>query len=924
MPHARNIPGRLILLCYLLALSLQPVLADLMDGASSLLTIETRYFSLLFQAESRPAAEYLASFADASYEEITSLLACEPVFQRFPVVITPEVDQVNGYYTNYPYPRIVLYQAATDANGSLAGFDNDLFKLFYHELTHAVSLSQRGPLQRLLAGLFGDPFSLNSLRTPLNLVEGITVAFESRNGFGRASDPFAGALLRQDILEGEWKSFYQTTGVYSAWPGRTLFYIYGGYFSKMLIDRYGIERYAELWQRIGSDNLLKPFDSFLFSPGHFFEVYGFSLDQAWQELKDSLTISVPVLITPRPLRPLSALGALAADAKRLYYYDRYRLTLLTMDPVSGREEALLDSGQPITRIAVHPADGRLLLSTSREAGQLSRLALASLAADGSQYRLLPWENLRDASWLDADDILAIEVDGYQTNLVRTVGQTVERLLAGSESVSYSTPVLAPDGRVYCLIRQAGVNSIVRLRLPISGQAVDGSTIERLNLPAGIPWLRYLSLHGNSLYAAWDDDKLARLLIVDLDADSVGWQNVPLSGGVHQPVATDSGTYHLSQFSSGLSLSAWTDLDGQTGWRRQPATWQAASALATTASAYDRPAVRETVPYNAAWWLLPRFWHPTLTLNAAGTAAGAAVYFDDPIERLDALLSGSWNFSVAAPSFSLNLVYSGLPAQLGLNLVDSHGQQVTEDGTPYIERLSLALLQVADSAASQAGAVFAWNALALVQANDTLAIGQSLYRPWATIDAGLGTSLSLSRFSATLGEPQARSGYRLSASLNGRYRLFPLDNDTRLSLNTAFGLSFRPLAIQTSLSVGLSALAGFDDDAPSAFRVQPDSWYSALDAGLQLLNVALERQTGRLYYSSLSARAGSYTQLSSNSSAPFSAWPDLDWYLYGRLAVNWSPLIGGVGSYLRPATSLEVRYRPLTDSYEFSLSLVGGY
>ena len=134
--------------------------ADLFAPDRPLVVIETEYFSFIFAKESRPAVEYLATFADDEYREIAAMLGTEPGL-RLPVVMTPDAESVNGYTSSYPYVRIVLYQAPADPGTALGSFRDDLRSLFRHELTHAVSLSIRSAPENALVAIFGSPLGLS-------------------------------------------------------------------------------------------------------------------------------------------------------------------------------------------------------------------------------------------------------------------------------------------------------------------------------------------------------------------------------------------------------------------------------------------------------------------------------------------------------------------------------------------------------------------------------------------------------------------------------------------------------------------------------------------------------------------------------------------------------------------------------------------
>ena len=513
-----------------LAAVLFSVTPDLYDRDRPLLTIETVWFDLVFPQESASAARYLASFADDMYKEIAALLGTTPR-HRIPVIISPDHEWINGYFTNYPYLRIVLYQAAIDMNSSLGVFQDDLRSLFMHELTHAVSLTIRGPVQEALVTVFGSPLGLSMYTTPLNFVEGVTVSFESRGGFGRTTDPLAAAMIRQDLLEGKFKSFTQTMGTWDQYPGRSLFYIYGGYFSWYLQEHYGMEKYAQLWQRIGSGMLTRPLDDFLFIQGHFRKVYGLILREAWAAFGEAMRPRMAVLESSPLITSLSTIDTLAAGGSFLYWADSSLGAVYSQDTDNGLTSRLFPAGARITRLDPH-ADGlRMLVSaTAYEAG-FARLAIHEWDGARGTLTRLPYSGLRDAAYLPiqgaqataASPFLAIETQGYVTSVVIARNESTTPLLSGSHRVSFASPVASSDGWIHTLVKEDGIVSVLRFRL--EDMTVKG--LQRLRLPAGMGWIRYLSLDNGILRFSWDDTSFYRL--AELDGELLRYQTIPVSG-----------------------------------------------------------------------------------------------------------------------------------------------------------------------------------------------------------------------------------------------------------------------------------------------------------------------------------------------------------------------------------------------------------
>jgi hypothetical protein len=120
------------------------------------------------------------------------------------------------------------------------------------------------------------------------MVEGVTVSFESRTGYGRANDPLIQEEIRQDIYENEFLSPLQVSGSRDIYPYGNSYYHYGGLFSKYLQDKYGMEKYAEYWHGIatlknyGTNVMPSEYDYWFYS--YYYEAaFGKPLKKLWAD-----------------------------------------------------------------------------------------------------------------------------------------------------------------------------------------------------------------------------------------------------------------------------------------------------------------------------------------------------------------------------------------------------------------------------------------------------------------------------------------------------------------------------------------------------------------------------------------------------------------------------------------------------------------
>ena len=169
-------------------------------SAAELLVHKTKYFDIIYAKESEKSAALLAEYADRYAEEIAARLN-KKIWVRMPVYILAGAESLNGYFTFFPYPRIVVFDTVSD-DGTLGNLNDTMLKVFYHELTHAISLIYYLPV------------------LPLSFNEGAAVSYESLDGRqGRLHDPLFYHHLMQGKIDGCAPSWQQAAGHRDVYPG---------------------------------------------------------------------------------------------------------------------------------------------------------------------------------------------------------------------------------------------------------------------------------------------------------------------------------------------------------------------------------------------------------------------------------------------------------------------------------------------------------------------------------------------------------------------------------------------------------------------------------------------------------------------------------------------------------------------------------
>ena len=322
--------ARIRLLLLVLAIAFMPVLLWAKDGVLSgaegkIRVTKTEYFDIIYTDDSAASAQKIAKVCDSFYREICGYLETKP-YQRFPVTITHQVEAVNAYFSAYPYNRIVLFDTYPD---SLDMYEHTIESIFYHELTHAVTMNMKSSFFKSLS-VFSDAANPAWATLATFWLEGATVFFESRTKsdsslpHGRLNSPYSTLLVLQSKIDGRFPSWADVTGARDTYPGGNDAYMFGGAFVSYLHKKYGAKKYAQFWKKSGSMLL---FPSLIFK-----RTYGVSLNDAWKDFRESL--EVPVVKSPDSI-PESKVLISKKQQRRFSCFDSSRAGFVYYDKSSS-------------------------------------------------------------------------------------------------------------------------------------------------------------------------------------------------------------------------------------------------------------------------------------------------------------------------------------------------------------------------------------------------------------------------------------------------------------------------------------------------------------------------------------------------------------------------------------------------------------
>jgi hypothetical protein len=462
------------------------------------------------------------------------------------------------------------------------GFENSLKSLFTHEMTHAVSLGTRGSFLKGLHKVFGGWVYPAALTAPLFMVEGVTVSFESLDGFGRANDPLIKEGLRQAIYEDRFLTPFQAAGVYDLPPAKSAHYYYGGLFSAYLQQSYGMEKYAELWQAMGRRY---HFSLFFYNNGYFnlFEkVYGIPFLEAWENFRADLALDGIEDNSGGILRGgKSLITGIAAGEDKVFALDRLAYKVIAYDPASGKSETPVSVDSSGYALAASGDGKNLLVSSYRYVETRAQAVVTEYFAKGGKTGRV-WQDLYGGSYF-RDGAIGLSSSGHINNLVFRKGagkpgpETEELLLRGSAELIYSHPQAVNDTWIAFIALKQGKRHLNLYNYETKRVYRLGSALKDDELR----WRYIRSLNkseGYLLFGYNHDDRMYKLGVVDVRALAGETPPEPLeavfteqdfSGGVFLPVTVRDEIYYRGAFATWDALMKYPEGMGSLSGVRAP-------------------------------------------------------------------------------------------------------------------------------------------------------------------------------------------------------------------------------------------------------------------------------------------------------------------------------------------------------------------
>jgi hypothetical protein len=640
------------------------------------------HFTPSLESEARRAAVN----AERAYAELATELV--PPRGTIDLVVSDNVDYVNGYATPFPSNRIVVYtHPPTDVSG-LRSYDDWNALVITHELTHIFHLDRSRGIWRFGQAIFGrNPLLFPNAYEPSWVVEGLAVYFESRlTGYGRLEGSEHSMIARAAALANRVPTLTELSPGTSRFPGGEVVYIYGSLLFDYLSRTRGPGSIREFVER-GSRT---PFPFVLTATSR--AAFGMSFQTAWEQMRDSLLSQVK---TPHEVMPgwreITSTGYVArfprwlSDTSLIYAGDKGREMPGSYEvALSGRERRLgrRNGVSPNVRLP----DGTILFSQPEFLGPYHIRNDLYIQRNGVETRLTHAARLSFPDARGDGEIVAVQDIPATTRLVRVSrdGHTITPLTQGDLDQQWSDPRWSPDGAHIAAVMQSRGRSEIVI-LDADGKRIDSFGATH-SINSGPSW----SSDGRRIYFSSERTGSPQIYVADVSSFSPSVARLTdAATGVFSPEASPDRSklaatlfradgYHVGLAPLPDSLKQSTVDSVVTSPRAGCSTCLNLVSGLPPMGATDSSPARPYSPWRS---LLPRYWLPVFeSTTDDGSSFGAVTSGIDIVGRHDYTVEAVRNFEFHENSAWLWYRYSGL----GLPLLDVYASQNFSHGSVFLD------------------------------------------------------------------------------------------------------------------------------------------------------------------------------------------------------------------------------------------------
>lgn len=639
-------------------------------------TLRTEHFRVHFTPPLEQEARRAAVNAERAYAQLSTELV--PPRGTIDLVISDNVDYVNGYATTFPTNRIVVFaHPPADASG-LRNYADWNALVVTHELTHIFHLDRSRGIWRVGQAIFGrNPLLFPNQYEPGWVVEGLAVYYESRlTGVGRLESSEHSMMARASALANRIPTLQELSPVTSRFPGGEVVYVYGS----LLFDYLSRTRGPQSIRAFVERGAITPFPFILTATSR--SAFGESFQTAWREWRDSLVreMKTPHQVMPEWLQVTSA-GRVAlfprwlGDSVLLYSGNKGREMPAAYEvTLGGREKNLgrRNGTSPNVRLP----DGSIVFSQPDFLDPYHLRQDLYIQRGDRQIRLTRGARLTAPDARADGEIVAVQDMPATTRLVRisSRGGAITPITGTSIDTQWVDPRWSPDGsRIAAVEQTRGVSQIVVLD-------ANGGRISSFGASPSINAQPSWSPDGKRIYFSSERNGMPQIYAADVSARPVTLARLTdAATGVFSAEASPD----QSKLAAVLFLAdgdhigvapipqpvGYAEIDSS---RASPRAGCAdcvsiVAGLPPLGAADTSRATR----YSPWLSLLPRYWVPLFeSTTQDGTSFGAATSGYDVIGRHDYTVEVLRNNRFQENSAWLWYRYAGL----GLPLLDFYATQ----------------------------------------------------------------------------------------------------------------------------------------------------------------------------------------------------------------------------------------------------------
>ncbi len=659
--------GAVFLLALIVAAGLRPAsAASRVLPRLSFHVLRTPHFRVYFHQGLERQARLLAEVAESVWATVPAQLGLPPPGMTH-VLLVDQDDASNGWATPLPYDTVMV-TAAWPAPSDIIGNTSAWLRLvFTHEYTHVLQLHQSRGYARGVKAVFGRaPLAFPNLFLPGWSTEGLATYAESRfTGQGRLRSGDSFTIVADRVREAGAERMDQVTGGQVQWPAGLGPYLYGGFFTQYLAQRFGEEKLGELGRRTAGR---LPY----LASAAYRQTYAKGLGELWADYQRTLTdpgdVSAGQVPGQGPGEVWPAAQIIPRRLTREGYYvstPRYAgdgrivygrqnaddLPAVAVIDLETAPKAEPPSRQVWGKAPALPAVGRRL--AIRYGGEQLSLRGRIVFFDGADYQVnVAWRSdlyaaetdtgrvqrlTRDARLVAPDvspdgrslacisiagGLRRVVVYGVEGTEVGSLALSAAARLLGEADAAYGSPRWSPDGTRLAVERRpaGGPSEIVVIDVASGRSTVVASSADARNVtPAWLPDGRAL------LFASDRGGRSFELYVAGIESGEV----IPIGGvpgGAMSPEVSPDGRrlvyvgytaagYDLFEMPVEAVRQAASRLSVNRGGE-QPGTVASPSRGTTPATPVEAPPAATpqagtpaATPYRPFLTLLPRSWQP---------------------------------------------------------------------------------------------------------------------------------------------------------------------------------------------------------------------------------------------------------------------------------------------------------------------------